>query len=75
MRFGYIRAATIRCLVDCEFAIVERSDYKRVIGRLERAKMDKIVDFLSSLPYFINWTRHTVAKLHYFFTKKVIKRG
>lgn len=70
-----IRAATIRCLTDCEFAIVDRQDYKRVMGRLEQAKMNKIVEFLASLPYFISWTRHAVAKLHYFFVKKNVKRG
>ena len=29
------RAATIRCLKHCEFAVIARSDFKRVLGSIE----------------------------------------
>lgn len=68
------RAATIRCLTNCHFAVVDRYDYKKVLGKIEQKRMNHMIDYLISLPYFKHWTRHAVAKLQYFFTKRELNR-
>ncbi len=54
---------------------MDRHDYKQVLGKIEQQRIARIVDYLQSLPYFKSWTRHAIAKLHYFFTRKAYKRG
>lgn len=68
------RAATIRCLSECHFAVVDRYDYKKVLGKIEQKRINHMTDYLQSLPYFKKWTRHAIAKLQYFFTKKEYSR-
>ncbi len=54
--------------------MVDRYDYKKVLGKIEQKRMNRIIDYLQSLPYFKHWTRHAVAKLQYFFIKKEYRR-
>ena len=40
------RAATVRCLSECHFLVLQKQDYQRVLGRLEEATMNVFVEFL-----------------------------
>ena len=51
------RAATIVCRQNCSFAVMDRNDYKKVLGKLEQKTMNRLTDFLYSLPFFLTWTR------------------
>ena len=51
------RAATIICRSDCAFAVMDRSDYKKVLGKIEQKAMNRLTDFLYSLPFFQTWTK------------------
>jgi CRP-like cAMP-binding protein len=57
------RAASIKCLEDCHFAVMNKSDYQKVLSRIEQKNLNKIIDFLHSLPYLRPWTRTALGKL------------
>ena len=59
------RAATIRCLTDCEFACIKKEDYDALLKKIEIKKEKKLVDFLEALPYFTNQSRVALVKLKY----------
>ena len=40
------RAATIRCLEDSHFAVMSKSDYEKVLQKIEQKNMNKIIEFL-----------------------------
>lgn len=62
------RAATVQCKSDCQFAVLEKKDYLRILGKLEQVKLDEIVDFLLSLPLFHGWGKQATQRISYYFT-------
>ena len=64
------RAATIVCRQNCSFAVMDRNDYKKVLGKLEQKNMNRLTDFLYSLPFFLNWRRGSLQKFQYFLSHK-----
>lgn len=62
------RAATVQCKSDCHFAVLEKKDYLRILGKLEQVKLDEIVDFLLSLPLFKGWGKQATQRISYYFT-------
>ena len=45
------RASTVVCLSDCFFAVLEKSDYLRVLKRIENKHLMKKVEFFRHLPF------------------------
>ena len=39
------RAATIKCLTDCSFAVIGRADYQRCLQKIEKKKIDERINF------------------------------
>ena len=68
------RAATIRCLTDCHFAVLDKTDYAKTIAKAHESKLSHQVDFLLSLPMFKSWTRGSMQKLTYYFKEKTYTR-
>lgn len=64
------RAATIQCLEDCYFAVIQKDDYEKVLQKIEQKKISKMIDFLHSLPQFRVFTRTSLAKIQYSFENK-----
>ena len=50
------RAATIKCIEDTFFATLDKSDFEASLSRIEKKRMIKLADFMSSLPCFSSWT-------------------
>ena len=69
------RAATIICMEDCVFAVMVKSDYEKMLGRVEQKYINESVEFLLNLPYFKKWTRHGLAKLKYFLKLEKFNKG
>ncbi|CDW81071.1 UNKNOWN [Stylonychia lemnae] len=69
------RAATIKCTEDCHFAVMSKTDYEKVLQKIELKKMQKIIDFLHQLPFFKVWTKTSLGKLHYSFEERLFKRN
>ena len=44
------RAATIKCLTDCHFAVINKMDYDSLLKKIDLKKEKKLLDFLESLP-------------------------
>lgn len=50
------RAATIKCVEDCIFAMIDKTSYKKIFGRLQRKTIESLIDLIRSIPYFYGWS-------------------
>jgi CRP-like cAMP-binding protein len=57
------RSATIVCLEDTHFAILEKDDFKNIMDKSLRSKFSAKVQFLSGFPFLANMTRIAKTKL------------
>jgi CRP-like cAMP-binding protein len=57
------RAATIRCLSDCHFAVITKNVYEKALKKIEIKNQNQLVDFLKHLPFFAGWSRTALARL------------
>ena len=69
------RAATIKCITDCHFAVMSKIDYQKVLQRIEQKNLNKIVEFLNQIPFLQSWTRSALSKLQYSLEQKTFKRS
>eukprot|EP00347_Sterkiella_histriomuscorum_P023519 403334331 len=69
------RMATIKCEVNTHFAVLDKYDFQKCLGKLEKKQMNKMIDFLKNIQCFKSWTRNSVGKFSYFLTKQKFKRG
>lgn len=69
------RAATIKCVTDCHFAVISKIDYDLLLKRIEVKKEKRLVDFLESLPCFSNQSRIALVKLKFLLQPKDYIRG
>ena len=52
-----IRSATILCLSECYFAVLGRTEYEKVLKRIEQKDTNNILDFFQGLPFLNHWTK------------------
>ena len=57
------RAATIKCLTQCSFATLSKSDYKKFLQRLDERQANQKVEFLMELPFLKNFTQLMMKRL------------
>jgi len=69
------RAATIICKEDCDFAVLNKDDFKAILKEKEIQKLYTEVDYLASLPIFQTWSYHALKKLFYNSRVEKYKRG
>mgnify|MGYP003563412372 FL=1 len=68
------RAATIVAKEDCYLAVLNKKDFRRILGRFEEKRNNLKVNFLYSLPFFKDWTRMAMQKFSYYFSEKALKK-
>ena len=68
------RAATILCREDTHFAVLERDDFTRIIGKMKEVLLNRKVDFLMSFPVFTKWTKGSMQKVSYYFQERTYRR-
>jgi len=68
------RAAGIRCIADCHFAVLDKADYTRILAKVHEQKMAEKVEFLQTLPMFRKWTRGSMQKLSFYFQERLFTR-
>lgn len=56
------RTATIKCLSDCKFAVMDKKDYEKVLKKLEQQRIENLLDFLSSTPFFSTCSKTIAMK-------------
>ena len=61
------RAATIKCLTDCSFAVIGRADYQKCLQKIEKKKIDEKINFFRQLPCIEHWTATQIQKFMYSF--------
>ena len=51
------RNATIRSKKCCHFATLDKHDFDTTILKIQKKKLNKIVNFLSEIPCFARWSK------------------
>lgn len=69
------RAATVKCLTDCHFAVLSKSDFEILLKKLEVKREKRFVDFLEGLPFFSNQSRVALVKLKYLMQQRLYIKG
>lgn len=69
-----VRAASILCREPTYLAVLERDEYKRILGRIDDAKIEAKVQLLLRHPAFANWGKAALQRVSYFFTEHSYKR-
>jgi len=76
------RAATIKCIKDCSFAVMKKEDYQRVLLGIQERTKQKTNQFLRDLPFFQQNSNSQLQKLmlsfeihHYKRNQVVFKEG
>ena len=64
------RKATIMCLTDCHFAVLEKKDYVKILQKIQLKDFNKKVDFFAQLPFLQFQTQNQIAKIVHSFTVK-----
>lgn len=68
------RAATIQCLTNCHLAVMTKSDYQKVLSRIEARNLKKLIEFFKSIPFMSKNSKTILTKLHYSFEQKYFIR-
>lgn len=68
------RAATIYTREDCHFAVLTRTDYLRILSRIQDLQLTARVELLQRHPAFAAWSRNALQRLSYFFKMVTYKR-
>jgi len=58
------RAATIICREECDFAVLEKEDFKKILKSSEEKKLLEEMNFFQSLSIFKNWNFNLVKMLY-----------
>lgn len=69
------RGASIKCKNDSHFMYLEKYDYVALMSKIVQEKRDSLVNFLQSLPLFMNCTKGTLTKLTYVFRERYFNKG
>jgi hypothetical protein len=55
----------MRCATKSICSTLDKPDYDKIIGRIQRQKTDEKVNFLASHPFFSNWSRIALKRLQH----------
>ena len=69
------RAASILCLTDCTFAVMNKVDYQNVLDHIDRKKTEKIKAFFAEIPFLKYLPKNSFKSLHLSMHKKQCHRG
>ena len=58
------RAATIICREECDFAVLEKEDFRKILKYSEEKKLLEEMNFFASLTMFRNWNFNLVKMLY-----------
>ena len=68
------RAASILCREPSQFAVLERDAYKRILCKIDDAKLEAKVKLLQKHPAFSCCTKSALQKVSYFFNEHTYRR-
>lgn len=68
------RMASIVCKEETHFAVLEKQDFKRLIGEVSERRINEVVTFLRSISIFAPWSKKSIIKLSYYFKQRTFNR-
>lgn len=72
---GIARTAAVTCREASILALLTKTDFDRIISRLEETRLAQVVDFLKEIPIFRSWTKTSLSKASYGLTQKNYRMG
>lgn len=69
------RAASVICREEAHFAVLERNDYLRVLGKAHDQTLKSKLQLLLRNPAFTSWSKPSLQSLSYFFRERQYKRS
>ena len=63
------RMATVKCETSTYFAVLYKTDFQKSVGKIEKKKLNKMIDFLKNVACFSKWTTNSIGKFSYFLKK------
>ena len=69
------RSATMFCATDCDFAVIEKFSYDKVIRTIQKKMQNERISFLRQIPFFAKWTKSSLTKFSYGLKSRTLKRG
>ena len=73
--FNEPRAATIMTQEDCYFVTINKTDYEKVLKKLELKEINKKADFFNEIPFLKHWTSKQIKRLINSFKLETFKRN
>jgi CRP-like cAMP-binding protein len=64
------RAATVTCVTDCDFLVISKRDYLRVLREVHEREFKQKIEFLKTVRYFGDLPNEILEELAAKFTKK-----
>jgi len=64
------RTAAVRCMEDCQFAVLDREEFDRIVGKLKESVLGDKVAFLAKFSFFANWPKGELLRISYYFHEK-----
>jgi CRP-like cAMP-binding protein len=63
------RTATIKCKSNCTFAVLDKANYQKIFGRLQKKTFERTIELFRSIPYFTFWSINDIKKFEQYFTE------
>ncbi|CAG9320385.1 unnamed protein product [Blepharisma stoltei] len=67
------RAASIQALEKSYLAVLNKGDFKKILGVVTERRMNQKIKFFQSIPMFSTWTKIALIKFSYYFEFQVVK--
>lgn len=68
------RTASVICNTDCHFAVLNRDEFSRIIGKVKEELLELKVNFLARFPFFRVYSKGEMQRLSYYFKEQTYKR-
>ena len=75
LKYGIPRAATVECITDCEFCVLEKLQFKKIFDSFFDMKFNMLSEMMKTLPIFTGHSNTLIQKLGYFFRPKKYTKG
>ena len=68
------RSASVMCIADSHFAVLNRDEFSRIIGKVKESILDAKVNFLSKFPFFKTRGKGDMQRISYYFKEQIYRR-
>ena len=69
------RSATIVAKTACHFAVLNKFEFRRILGSIAEKEITEKVEYLYCHPFFKGWSRTAITKLSYYFHSKFLRKN